>query len=250
MSHYSFSNDKLRAGSALQQLAALWTMLQMGLKQSTDIVLPFLPPSSDIVRHLGVTTAYSYIDESGMHTLAAGSMPAGDPVIVTASAAALTSVLLPSLSRARELSKRLVSAANLTGIGTCCRIYAIDNEDRFPPSLQTLIDSGDITPKQLLNPRVGDPDKPNHYIYIPGHTEAGEAGLIVAYENPAYVDEGINVLYLDGRAEFLRGESAFAPIRATYEKMGLAVPDLAYKAGSSTRFLDKFSPQSAGTRDR
>jgi prepilin-type processing-associated H-X9-DG protein len=250
MSNYSFSDDRARTGATLGQLASLWSALQMAAKQAGDMILPFLPPSSDIVRHLGVTAAYTHFDDAGMHTRSGGSLPAGDPVIATASVATLTSILLPSLSRARELSKRVVVAANLKGIGTCCKIYANENEDRYPPSLQTLIESGDISPRMLQSPRVGDPDTPNHYVYIPGHTEAGDSRLIVAYENPAYVEEGINILYLDGHVTFVRGAAAFAQIRETYEKMGLPVPDLAYGAGSSTRFLDKFNPDSAAKKNK
>ena len=44
----------------------------------------------------------------------------------------LISILLPSLSRARELSKRVVCSSNLSGIGKSCKIYANDNEELWP----------------------------------------------------------------------------------------------------------------------
>jgi prepilin-type processing-associated H-X9-DG protein len=231
----------------------------MGVQQAGGITLPFLPAAPDIVKHLTVTAAYSTIDDTGMHVRSGGSMPAGDPVIVTGCSAGLVAILLPSLSRARELSKRLVSASNLKGISTQCKIYANENapwgrpgaqrpvpaEKRYPPNLQTLVDSGKITSRQLQNPRVGDPEKPDQYVYIPGHTEAGDPTLVVAYANPVYVTEGINIVYLDGHAEFVRGEEALQQIRATYTNMGLPVPELAYKTDKSRRLLDKFNPESA-----
>lgn len=56
-------------------------------------------------------------------------------LVVIAIIALLISILLPSLSRARELSKRLVCAANVKGIGTSAKIYANDNYERWmiPP---------------------------------------------------------------------------------------------------------------------
>ena len=56
-------------------------------------------------------------------------------LVVIAIIALLISILLPSLSRARELSKRLVCAANIKGIGTSAKIYANDNNERWmiPP---------------------------------------------------------------------------------------------------------------------
>ncbi len=53
-------------------------------------------------------------------------------LVVVAIIALLISILLPSLSRARELSKRLVCGANVKGIGTSCKIYANDNFEQWP----------------------------------------------------------------------------------------------------------------------
>lgn len=52
-------------------------------------------------------------------------------LVVIAIIALLISILLPSLSRARELSKRLVCAANVKGIGTTGKIYANENQEKW-----------------------------------------------------------------------------------------------------------------------
>ena len=67
-------------------------------------------------------------------------------LVVIAIIALLISILLPSLSRARELSKRLVCAANLKGIGTSAKLYANDNFEKWmvPGFKSTLIDNGGI----------------------------------------------------------------------------------------------------------
>lgn len=61
-------------------------------------------------------------------------------LVVIAIIALLISILLPSLSRARELSKRLVCAANIKGIGTSAKIYANDNNEKWmiPPYDESL----------------------------------------------------------------------------------------------------------------
>lgn len=46
--------------------------------------------------------------------------------------ALLIAILLPSLSRAREISKRAVCATNLRGLAQGCKIYANDNRDWYP----------------------------------------------------------------------------------------------------------------------
>ncbi len=53
-------------------------------------------------------------------------------LVVVAIIALLISILLPSLSRARELSKRLVCGANMKGLGTACKIYANDFYEQWP----------------------------------------------------------------------------------------------------------------------
>jgi len=57
-------------------------------------------------------------------------------LVVIAIIALLISILLPSLSRARELSKRTVCAANLRGIGQAMYIYAQDDPQVFPAIAQ------------------------------------------------------------------------------------------------------------------
>jgi prepilin-type processing-associated H-X9-DG protein len=67
-------------------------------------------------------------------------------LVVIAIIALLISILLPSLSRARELSKRLVCASNVKGIGTSGKIYANDNTERWmcPGFKRGAIDNGGI----------------------------------------------------------------------------------------------------------
>jgi prepilin-type N-terminal cleavage/methylation domain-containing protein/prepilin-type processing-associated H-X9-DG protein len=57
-------------------------------------------------------------------------------LVVVAIIALLISILLPSLARARELSKRTVCSANVRGVGQACKIYAQENME-FWPTVET-----------------------------------------------------------------------------------------------------------------
>ncbi len=108
------------------------------------------------------------------------------------------SILLPSLSRARELSKRTVCAANLRGIGQAMYIYAQDDPGVFPamgPVLEantgqmrifnpqdrttapsetgipsptvdmwTLVRAGNVTPRQFICPSTTDMQDPAMFV--------------------------------------------------------------------------------------
>lgn len=55
-------------------------------------------------------------------------------LVVVAIIALLISILLPSLARAREITKRAVCASNLRGIGQGMKVYSNENYDWYPIS--------------------------------------------------------------------------------------------------------------------
>jgi prepilin-type N-terminal cleavage/methylation domain-containing protein len=124
-------------------------------------------------------------------------------LVVVAIIALLISILLPSLSRARELAKRSVCASNLSGIGKGQHIYANDNLDWFPhhyyspnwnaadqsPSkhgvtyIQTMASGGSNWKGQAkisqpttpsTGSRAGHPSRSNFLLVIAGQSTAGQ----------------------------------------------------------------------------
>ncbi len=103
-------------------------------------------------------------------------------LVVIAIIALLISILLPSLSRARELSKRLVCAANLKGIGTSAKLYATDNLEKWMiPGFK-----GNHTTNITYTDAAGNPNTPNSGIIglpvlngrnRPSYKEADGTGL-------------------------------------------------------------------------
>jgi len=122
----------------------------------------------------------------------------------------MISILLPSLSRARELAKRAVDASNLRGVGQACWIYANDHGDQLPLDFKVLIDAGLITQGQLQNP--SDPDATNtcdyyfvRYPEVAGSPDVLPGDWIFAFSDPAHHnDEGANILFVDGHVAFVK----------------------------------------------
>jgi prepilin-type processing-associated H-X9-DG protein len=130
--------------------------------------------------------------------------------------ALLISILLPSLSgarelsRARELSKRLVCGANMKGIGTTYMLYANDYPDQGLPNLQRLVELGYVMPKQITCPSSDDQPGDCSYILVPNAQMSLESGAntLVLYEPlENHGDEGGNFLFADGHVTFERKEA-------------------------------------------
>ena len=79
-------------------------------------------------------------------------------LVVIAIIALLISILLPSLSRARELSKRLVCASNIKGVGTSAKIYANENNEKWmiPAFRKAYIQTGIVYTQHPNGPLGGD----------------------------------------------------------------------------------------------
>jgi competence protein ComGC len=66
-------------------------------------------------------------------------------LVVIAIIALLVSILLPSLTRARELAKQAVCRTRLKGLGTSLGIYQNENDDKFPVLAEVDEDTQEVT---------------------------------------------------------------------------------------------------------
>lgn len=189
-----------------------------------------LPAWPVFARHLFGDVSANVTTKDGLLCVSYGALPGGlgTMAVAAASVPVATAILLPSLARARELSKRTVSAANLKAIGTAVLIYAENHKGQSPPDLETLVKEELITPQTLVSPcdRSGGQ---NSYIYLRPKDRAAESGsvppsqvarMVVAYENPAnFGDEGTNVLFLDGRVQWMSAAAFDELLQATRKRL-------------------------------
>lgn len=132
----------------------------------------------------------------------------------------LIPILLPSLARARELSKRAVCAEQLKGIGRAMAMYANENRDAFPPNLDMLVDAGWINEDMLECPSA-DGAK---YVYIHGLTTAAPYETPLIYEPiENHHNEGANILFTDLHVEFFKPPKLDA-ILAPYRNVPATAP--------------------------
>ncbi len=129
--------------------------------------------------------------------------------------ALLTSIMIPSLNRARETANRVKCASNMRQIGQAILLYTNDNAGQYPPDLATLLKTEDLTPIVFVCPSSsdtpatgpGDLESGGHlsYKYIgKGMNNSKSPMTIVMYEDDKdHGGDGMNVLYGDGHVEFL-----------------------------------------------
>ena len=121
----------------------------------------------------------------------------------------LVAILLPSLATSPRTPRRVVDGIHLKEIAQACRVYASKHDDQFPPNLQALIIDSKWMSKTLISPLDKNPDPEGSYIYLGAGIKSEDAGqeakkLILAYGKPElYQGKGVNVVYMNGHAEFV-----------------------------------------------
>jgi prepilin-type processing-associated H-X9-DG protein len=193
------------------------TGVSMLAKHGVEIDLALMPPLPETAADVKNLVSTSGVDADGILCASSGS---GAPLAFVAAGAALTtSVMLPSLARAREITKRTVSASNLRGIGLACHVHANDHVGKFPDEFGPLIDAGMVTPKMLHSPRDPDGDEEAvSYEYISGQSADSDPRNVLGYERP-FGDEGTNALFVDGHVEWLKLEEFKRALRETYRRL-------------------------------
>jgi competence protein ComGC len=171
-------------------------------------LIEFAPvPDFDVLnRHMLVNVNYTALDGDLRVTHSRNGASITSKLALVAGTSLGLSITLPSLARARELAKRTVCAQNLSKIGKAMYIYANKHDDKFPPSLRTLVESGALTADDLICPSSEDkPEKGSgsSYIYIGGQAGAAPGRNVIAYEKDNHEGEGGHVLFADSHVDFI-----------------------------------------------
>lgn len=193
-----------------------------------------LPPLYKLMPHLAPAGSVTWVDDAGWHAKAISPFPgstalANDPLAGTtiAGPAAMISILLPSLNRARETANRVKCGSNLRQIGQGCLLYANENNGKYPPDLGTLLKSEDLTLNVFICPDSGTQPPPElhgqkaeeqaawvnqnaDYVYLgAGKNNTVAADYIIAYEKlHLHTGQGVNILYGDGHVDFTYSSEA------------------------------------------
>ena len=142
--------------------------------------------------------------------------------VVLLSVAAMTvSIFLPSLSEAKEQANRVVCAANLKGISLGILRYTTENEEVYPPDIESVVNDYMDGDKTLLKCPSAKSGRDCDYFYFP---PAKKTTYVTEFQNTIIAcdfkdnhnGKGRNVLYTVMRVQWLSEEQFQSQLQQPY----------------------------------
>jgi len=225
---FSYTDSQAQFKQLLMTLQQFWPMMTMMATQQGVKLPMMLPTYSDIIKDMGPTVNYSWWDSEGLRSHYKGSGIEASAGV--AGAAVGMAVVMPALAKARGQAQRIVSGTNISGLVKASLIYANDDEQgRFPPNLEKLIEHDLISSKQLDSPLKPKNFSGPSYIYIAGQTAHMDPRNMLVYENPAYCREGVNAGFVDGSVTWMRRDDFLEALEETYKRLGREMAEIKFK---------------------
>jgi len=223
----TYTDSQAQLNQTLMQIQQFWPLLTMVAMQA-GVKLPVaLPSLTEIANTLGPACSYRYFGSDGLHSVYRG--PGIEVSEMTVAGVAVgAGVALPAMAKAREQARRAASMSNLKQIGLGLHMYANDHQGNLPADLEQA-KSHWRNAQVLESPRKPKDFVGPSYIYIPGQSLSLYPGNIVAYENPEFSADGLNVLFLDGHVEFMKPEAFRRELKETHERLGKPMPEVKFK---------------------
>jgi len=223
----AYTDSRVQLDQTMMQIQQVWPMLTMVAMQA-GIRLPVMLPSlTEISKDLGPSCGYRYFGPDGLRWHYRGPGIEASQMTVAGGAVG-AAIALPAMARARVTARRVASMNNLKQMGLAVLMYAQDHDNKLPDDLKTLEKYG-VTGRVLESPRKPNDFTGPSYIYIPGQSTSTDPQNIVAYENPAFLEDGTNAVFLDGHVEFLKPEAFREKLAETYKRLGREAPEIKFK---------------------
>lgn len=129
-------------------------------------------------------------------------------LVIIGVVALIIAIIMPSLQRYREsISGQNPCSSRLRQIGQAMLLYSEDHRGQCPASLKDLLGPDLLTQEVLQCPTdsVTHPTGESTYIYLSGGKDFKSltADDVVAYEPLSVHEDGCNVLFGDGRVEWI-----------------------------------------------
>jgi hypothetical protein len=130
--------------------------------------------------------------------------------LIVAPVAFAAGVALPVFGEVQKKGKATKSLSNAKQLATACKLYAVDNSGKFPPTLQALVPDYLASPAIFASPFR--PEVPMGYDYKAGLTDTSAAGLVLIEDKFAPEVGHVRVVsHVDTSAEVIKLPKATVP---------------------------------------
>jgi prepilin-type processing-associated H-X9-DG protein len=229
-----YADSRAQYTQAMAMATQFWPMAGL-LTASSGIKLPATLPSLDaIIKDMKPMLRARWMAADGIY-----ERYQGPGVEVGLSAVAGTAVgaavMMPALAKSREQARSVASMSNLKRIGQAAHSYAEEHQGQWPADLDQMKSYlGGFGANVLQSPRKPKDFSGPSYIYVAGLPKTADAHTVMAYENPEYCTDRVNVLFADGHVEALKPDAFRSALKATYDKMGKAMPEIKFKGNGNS----------------
>jgi len=120
-------------------------------------------------------------------------------------------LLYPFIGSIRDRAKAISCEENIQKIGRGIRLYAIENEGKFPSSLGELLEGGYLANEKCfdcpLSPHPGRAKDPDYH-YVTGYAISSPSDTAIVFDKKENHKGGKYVLYIGGDLEWAAGDGA------------------------------------------
>jgi prepilin-type processing-associated H-X9-DG protein len=122
----------------------------------------------------------------------------------------LAGMLLPAVATARDRARRVQCMSNLSQIGKCCFMYAMEHDERFPSDFKDIAEEAGNIPQLFVCPATGKQpgdfssvDEWSDYTLVPNRSQSDPSSAVLAFSKPeCYPGKGGNILMVDGAVQW------------------------------------------------
>ena len=222
-----YADSRTQYTQMMTMAQQFWPMALMFAAQAGFKLPPTLPSLESIIKDMKPSCRARWLGADGLYTQYQGP---GLEVSLSsvAGAGVAMGVALPALAKARDQARNAASMSNLKQIGLGLHMYGKDHQDNLPADLEQA-KSYWGNARVLESPRKPKDSAGPSYIYIPGQSLSMNPGNMVAYENPEFSADSLNVLFLDGHVERMKPDAFRRELKETYERLGKPMPEVKFK---------------------